>query len=124
RRLLAALEAVAERHGHPVVVSTHPRTRQRLDALRARPSPRLQFLKPLGFADYIRLQSGAACVLSDSGTITEESSILGFPAWMLREAHERPEGMDEGALIMCGIGAREALEAVAITLGRVRSGAR
>ena len=124
RRLLAALEAVAERHGHPVVVSTHPRTRQRLDALRARPSRRLKFLKPLGFPDYIRLQSGAACVLSDSGTITEESSILGFPAVMLRDAHERPEGMDEGTLIMCGIEPRQVLEAVGITLARARSGAR
>ena len=124
RKLIAALEAVAARHGHPVVVSTHPRTRKRLDALGAGRSRRLRFLKPLGFADYIRLQSNAACVLSDSGTITEESSILGFPAVMLRDAHERPEGMDEGTLIMCGIEPRQVLEAVAITLERTRAGAR
>ncbi|HEX2565808.1 MAG TPA: UDP-N-acetylglucosamine 2-epimerase (non-hydrolyzing) [Burkholderiales bacterium] len=124
RKLIASLEAVSARHGHPVVFSTHPRTRKRLDALRAGRGRRLRFLKPLGFADYIRLQTSAACVLSDSGTITEESSLLGFPAVMLREAHERPEGMDEGTLIMCGIETREVLEAVGITLERASRGAR
>lgn len=119
RRLLAALGGVAERFSLPVVVSTHPRTRKRLDGLpKMAMQRRLRFLKPLGFADYVRLQAGAACVLSDSGTITEEASILGFPAVMLREAHERQEGMDEGTLIMSGIEPRDVVEAVAVTLER------
>jgi UDP-N-acetylglucosamine 2-epimerase (non-hydrolysing) len=123
--LVASLNAVAAQFGHPVIVSTHPRTRKRLDAM-DKPAVRklIRFLKPLAFADYVRLQSNAACVLSDSGTITEEASILDFPAVMLRDAHERPEGMDEGTLIMCGIDPRRVVHAVAITLQRARSGAR
>jgi UDP-N-acetylglucosamine 2-epimerase (non-hydrolysing) len=120
--LVESLNAVAARFRLPVIVSTHPRTRKRLDAVRKPAAHRLiRFLKPLGFADYIRLQTGAACALSDSGTLTEESSILGFPAVMLRDAHERPEGMDEGTLIMCGIEPRRVLQAVSVTLRRAKT---
>jgi len=122
--LVESLNAVAAQYRMPVIVSTHPRTRKRLDAMRKAAHRQIRFLKPLGFADYIRLQSAAACVLSDSGTITEESSILGFPALMLRDAHERPEGMDEGTLIMCGIEPRQVLRALSITLQRAKEGAR
>ena len=121
RDLLATLDAVARRYGKPVVVSTHPRTRARLDALKGgRRSAAIRFVKPLGFPDYIRLQSGALCTLSDSGTLTEESSILGFPAVMLRQAHERPEGMDEAAVIMAGLKPERVLEAVDLAIAQDR----
>ncbi len=123
-KLVESLNAVAAQYRMPVIVSTHPRTRKRLNAMRKTAHKLIRFLKPLGFADYIRLQSGAACVLSDSGTITEESSILGYPALMLREAHERPEGMDEGTLIMCGIAPRQVLQALSVTLRRAKAGTR
>lgn len=102
RELLAALDGLRTEHRIPVVVSTHPRTRKRLEALGGGVPKDLRFLQPLGFADYVRLQKDAFCVLSDSGTLTEEASIVGFPAVMIREAHERPEGMDEGTVIMAG----------------------
>jgi len=125
--LLAALRALVEAFGHRVIVSTHPRTRQRLETLAAegaRPEdPRLEFLKPFGFCDYIRLQMNAACVLSDSGTLTEESSLLAFPAVTLRQAHERPEGMDEGTLVMSGLRPERVLQAVALVREQSRSGA-
>lgn len=125
-RLLAALRRIAERYRMPVVVSTHPRTRKRLESHGAGAMPdAVRFLKPLAFADYISLQSQSKCVLSDSGTITEEASILGFPAVMLREAHERPEGMDEGTLIMCGTNPDLILDAIETTLARrVKGGGR
>jgi UDP-N-acetylglucosamine 2-epimerase (non-hydrolysing) len=111
--LLRSLDGLAERYGLPLVVSTHPRTQKRLDerGLTAG-NARVRFLKPLGFLDYVKLQLNARCTISDSGTLTEESSILGFPAVTIRQAHERPEGMDEATLIMCGLEPANVLKAV------------
>lgn len=102
--LVSALNTLAERHDMPIIVSTHPRTRKRLDALGAEAiDPRIQYMKPFGFHDYNRLQMQAFCAISDSGTIAEEASILGFPAITPRDAIERPEGLDTGCLIMTGL---------------------
>lgn len=124
RNFLASLEALTVEYAIPVVVSTHPRTRKRLDELGVRGRGPIRFLKPLGFLDYVKLQLFARCVLSDSGTITEESSILEFPAVTVRQAHERPEGMDVGTLIMCGLVPERVLEAVRTVIAQRVDGQR
>lgn len=124
RDLLDTLNALAETYDVPVIVSTHPRTRKRLDAISGLAfDSRIQFMKPFGFCDYIRLQMDALCVISDSGTITEEASLLNLPAITIRNAHERPEGMDSGVLIMAGLKRARVLDAVRITVAQHVSGA-
>jgi UDP-N-acetylglucosamine 2-epimerase (non-hydrolysing) len=110
--LFNGLRAVAEAFDRPVLFSTHPRTQKRLDALGVESDDRIRFAQAFGFLDYIKLQQSAFCVISDSGTITEESSILGFSAVTPREAHERPEGMDVGTLVMSGIRPERLVQAV------------
>jgi len=113
RGLLDSLDAAAKRYGRKIIFSTHPRTRARLAGISSpRRAGKIEFLKPLGFLDYIKLQTNAWCVLSDSGTLTEESSILGFPAVMVRQAHERPEGMDEATVIMADLKPARVLDAI------------
>ena len=121
--LLDSLNALAAAYGFPVIVSTHPRTRNRLEALdRGIPHPLVQFVTPFGFLDYNKLQMEAACVVSDSGTITEEASLLNLPAITIRNAHERPEGMDVGTLIMSGLKKEQVLEAVKVVLAQHERG--
>lgn len=120
KKLVDSLNALAEKYNFPVIVSTHPRTQKRLEDIKGQVelNPLVKYLKPMGFFDYISLQKTACCVISDSGTITEESSILNFPAIMIRMAHERPEGMDEGTVIMSGIERERVIEAVNIIVNQ------
>jgi len=118
--LIEMLNAVAEQYQYPVIVSTHPRTRKRIEELNVDFHPLIQLLKPLGFSDYNKLQLSAKAALSDSGTINEESSILNFPALNLRQAHERPEGMEEAAVMMVGLKAERILQGLAILEGQSR----
>ncbi len=117
--LMETLNALAETYAVPVIVSTHPRTRKRLDALTGvQLDSRIQFMKPFGFCDYIRLQMEALCVVSDSGTITEEASLLNLPAITIRNTHERPEGMDVGTLVMSGLKKERVLDALRVILAQ------
>ena len=123
--MLETLNALAEQYNYPVIVSTHPRTRKRLDELNlGQLNPNVQFLKPFGFCDYIKLQMEALCVVSDSGTITEEGSLLNLPAITIRNAHERPEGMDVGTLIMSGLKKDRVLDAIKVIVNQHRKDSR
>jgi UDP-N-acetylglucosamine 2-epimerase (non-hydrolysing) len=117
--LLESLNALGGKFNSPVIVSTHPRTRRKLEALQySKAHAKISFMKPLGLLDYVHLEMNARCVISDSGTITEECSILGFPAVTIRQAHERPEGMDEGTLIMCGLKSERVMQSVEMVLSQ------
>ena len=122
--LLDSLDALAEKYKLPIIFSTHPRTKDRIEKLKNKTklNSLIKFMKPLGFFDYIKLQMSAFCVISDSGTITEESSILKFPAIMIRQAHERPEGMDEGTLIMSGLNKKRIIESINIVTKLYKEG--
>ena len=124
QRLFNVMNAVAERFGLPVIVSTHPRTRKRMDAMALFAHPLVQFHKPFGFLDYIRLQTSARAVLSDSGTITEESSILNFPALNLREVQERPESFEEAAVMFVGLDVDRTLQALGVLESQSRGATR
>ena len=123
-KLVAVLNTVADDYGMPVVVSTHPRTQKRVDATGANFHSLIRLMKPLGFHDYVNLQMHARAVLSDSGTINEESSILNFPALNLREAHERPEGMEEAAVMMVGLEQDRVCQGLAILADQPRGDSR
>ena len=117
--MVETLNALAEQYDMPVIVSTHPRTKKRLDGMElGKLNPHIQFLKPFGFCDYIKLQMESLCVISDSGTIFEEGSLLNLPAITIRNAHERPEGMDVGTLIMSGLKKESVLDAVRVIISQ------
>lgn len=115
KELISTLHKLADEYNYPIIISTHPRTQKRLQELDSDSAhPLIRFVKPFGLLDYIKLQMSAYCILSDSGTITEEASLLNLPAITIRNAHERPEGMDEGTLVMSGLKADRVLESVKV----------
>lgn len=113
-QLIDLLNQLAQKYQQPIILSTHPRTKARLEAFQFELDPLIQAMKPFGFFDYIQLQQNALCVLSDSGTITEESSILNFPALNIRQAQERPEGFEEGSVMIVGLNAQRAIQGIEI----------
>lgn len=120
--LLDSLVGIVEAFNFPIIISTHPRTRKKMEAIGyTNENPLIRFSKPFGFADYIKLQKNAFCAISDSGTITEEASILGFPAITIRQAHERPEGMDEGTLIMSDLKKEKIIDAIKVVTEQSRN---
>jgi UDP-N-acetylglucosamine 2-epimerase (non-hydrolysing) len=119
RDMVEALNAIADTYDMPVIVSTHPRTKKRLDTMELGGlNKNIQFMRPFGFCDYIKLQMEALCVVSDSGTISEEGSLLNLPAITIRNTHERPEGMDEGTLIMTGLKKNRVLDAIKVIIAQ------
>ena len=114
KKLIESINKVAETYKMPIIFSAHPRTRKKIENEKIKFNKLVNYMKPLGFNDYNKLQQNAFCVISDSGTITEESSILGFPAITIRQAHERPEGMDEGTLIMSGVDYQDILDSIKV----------
>lgn len=119
--LLESLNAITEKYNKKVIVSTHPRTRKKLEVIGfTNSNPLIEFMKPFGFLEYVKLQQNAFCVISDSGTITEESSILHFPAITIRQVHERPEGMDEGVLVMSGLNKDRIIDSINMVVSQCR----
>ena len=124
RKIEKVINAICEEYKLPVILSTHPRTRKKLETYKVAFNPLVRTLKPLGFLDYIKLQQNAFCVISDSGTITEEASIMNFPAVNMREVHERPEGMEEGVAIMTGLNEQNILDAICVATKMSRGATR
>ena len=114
KSLIDAINDISKKYDMPIIFSAHPRTRKKIESMNVKFDDKVKYMKPLGFNDYNKLQKNSFCVISDSGTITEESSIMGFPAITIRQAHERPEGMDEGTLIMSGVNSKDIIDSIEI----------